>query len=126
MYKDNPDIKVETQQSFKGRSENIRYGEAGSVRLDNSLHIVSEKGAVKETFEMKNYIAKNHSSMTSTIGKQAIKRAKELPEGTVQNIVIDIRGQINSFDASFKDRIIKDIVRKSDGIISKENIFFMD
>lgn len=126
MYKDNPDIKVETQQSFKGRSENIRYGEAGSVRLDNSLHIVSEKGAVKETFEMKNYIAKNHSNMTSTIGKQAIKGAKELPEGTVQNIVIDIRGQMNSFDTNFKDRIIKDIVRKSDGIILKENIFFMD
>lgn len=61
--------------------------------------------------------------MTSKIGEQAKVRLKELPEGTVQKVVIDTRGQ--NLTTEIEDKTINDIVKKSNGIINAENIFFI-
>ena len=68
--------------------------------------------------------------MTSVIGKQAIQRVSELPEGAVQRILIDARGQSlgNTVQEQMlkKQQVIDDIVRKSNGIIKKENVLFWE
>ena len=120
MYKDKPNTTIETQESYKG-GENVKYGIKGSVRPENS---VVENGIVKETYEIKNYNQENYNSMTSNIGKQAIKRAEELPETATQKIVIDTRGQ--KITPEIRQKITEDIIRKSNKIIKKENIIFME
>ena len=68
--------------------------------------------------------------MTSVIGKQAIQRANELPKETVQRVIIDARGQSLGKTVQEqmlkKEKVIDDIVRKSNGIIKKENILFWE
>ncbi|BBM37153.1 hypothetical protein JCM16774_2112 [Pseudoleptotrichia goodfellowii] len=114
MYKDKPNTTIETQESYKG-GENVKYGIKGSVRPENS---VVENGIVKETYEIKNYNQENYNSMTSNIGKQAIKRAEELPETATQKIVIDTRGQ--KITPEIRQKITEDIIRKSNKIIKKK------
>ena len=99
----------------------MKYGTKGSVRPENS---VIENGVIKETYEIKNYNQENYNSMTSNIGKQAIKRAEELPETATQKIVIDTRGQ--KITPEIRQKITEDIIRKSNKIIKKENITFME
>ena len=60
--------------------------------------------------------------MTLKIGEQAKIRVDELPKGTVQKVVIDARGQ--KLTAETEIKTINDIVKKSNGIINAENIFF--
>ncbi|MDO4691236.1 MAG: hypothetical protein Q4A58_08085, partial [Fusobacterium sp.] len=60
---------------------------------------------------------------TSKIGEQAKIRLKELPENTVQKVVIDARGQ--KLTAEIETKTIDEIIRKSDGIIKSEDIFFV-
>ena len=62
--------------------------------------------------------------MTSSIGKQAIQRANNLPETAVQKIVIDVRGQ--NVTPEMREKVIDDIIRKSNNIIDKNNIMFME
>jgi len=83
-----------------------------------------------ESFEIKNYLVKNYDNMTSVIGKQAVQRANELPKETIQRVIIDARGQSLGKTVQEqmlkKEQVIDDIVRKSNGIIKKENILFWE
>ena len=85
----------------------------------------SKNGAVisRESYEVKNYKIENYNNMTSKIGEQAKIRVDELPKGTVQKVVIDARGQ--KLTAETEIKTINDIVKKSNGIINAENIFFI-
>ncbi|WP_026738094.1 hypothetical protein [Pseudoleptotrichia goodfellowii] len=65
--------------------------------------------------------------MTSAIANQAIKRNSYLPS-TGQIIVIDARGQslgkTLQQQQELQQKVIDDIVRKSNGTIKPENIIF--
>ncbi|OCG24617.1 hypothetical protein A9G45_08550 [Gilliamella sp. HK2] len=72
---------------------------------------------------MKNYnIEKYSDNLINNISKQAIERKKHLPNGMQQQIVIDVRGQHLTPALEFKIR--QGIVRKSNGIIKREQITF--
>ena len=126
-YKNNQNVEVQEQASFKGGEEAKRFGEKGSVRPDDTVIIKTEtkNGTVisRESYEVKNYKIENYNNMTSKIAEQAKVRLKELPEGTVQKVVIDARGQ--KLTAETEIKTINDIVKKSNGIINAENIFFI-
>src|SRR5262249_31123483 len=75
------------QVSFKNGRE-VPYGSRGSVRPDNHR--------VGEALEVKNYDLMDPSSranMYNTIHRQYLQRTSNLPRGTQQRIIIDIRGQ---------------------------------
>ncbi|MBR8734822.1 hypothetical protein IX329_002437 [Fusobacterium necrophorum] len=101
--------------------------EKSSVRPDDTVIIKTEtkNGVVtsRESYEVKNYKIENYNNMTSKIGEQAKIRVDELPKGTVQKVVIDARGQ--KLTTEIETKTIDDIVKKSNGIISPENIFFI-
>jgi hypothetical protein len=77
---------------------------------------------------VKNYGAikwkSRRESLISKTVKQAIDRAKQLPPGTVQKIIIDLRGQANIQEEWLRE-IIVGIVTESKGVIQAENIFFI-
>ncbi|WP_338941314.1 hypothetical protein [Fusobacterium nucleatum] len=126
-YKNNQNVEVQEQASFKGGEEAKRFGEKGSVRPDDTVIIKTEtkNGTVisRESYEVKNYKIENYNNMTSKIAEQAKRRVDELPKGTVQKVVIDARGQ--KLTAETEIKTINDIVKKSNGIINAENIFFI-
>ena len=129
-YKNNSDIKIEVQESYLLK-DTTQYGTKGSVRPDNGVRVnINNKNSLPESFEIKNYLVKNYDNMTSVIGKQAIQRANELPKETVQRVIIDARGQSLGKTVQEqmlkKEQVIDDIVRKSNGIIKKENILFWE
>ena len=129
-YKNNSDIKIEVQESYLLK-DTTQYGTKGSVRPDNGVRVnINNKNSLPESFEIKNYLVKNYDNMTSVIGKQAIQRANELPKETVQRVIIDVRGQSLGKTVQEqmlkKEQVIDDIVRKSNGIIKKENILFWE
>ena len=129
-YKNNSDIKIEVQESYK-INKTAKYGTKGSVRPDNGIRVnINNKSDLLESFEIKNYLVKNYDKMTNVIGKQAIQRANELPKETVQRVIIDARGQSLGKTVQEqmlkKEQVIDDIVRKSNGIIKKENILFWE
>ena len=65
------------------------YGTPGSVRPD----YVATDGSV--SFEVKNYnIQNNTNGLVNNVSQQAIQRAENLPVGMVQQVVIDVRGQV--------------------------------
>jgi len=72
-YKDNENITVQEQASFKGGQEAKHYGEKGSVRPDDTVIIKTEtkNGTVisRESYEVKNYKIENYNNMTSKIGE---------------------------------------------------------
>lgn len=93
------------QKSFIGGKE-VDYGTKGSVRPEGY-----KPGA---SLEVKNYTLTNSSginNLISNVSKQINKRIDNLPEGTMQNIVIDIRGQkvsteaINKIQKRIKDKV---------------------
>ena len=129
-YKNNSDKKIEVQESYK-INKTAKYGTKGSVRPDNGIRVnINNKSDLLESFEIKNYLVKNYDKMTNVIGKQAIQRANELPKETVQRVIIDARGQslrkTVQEQMPKKEQVIDDIVRKSNGIIKKENILFWE
>ena len=104
------------QQSFKA-GEIVKYGTKGSVRPD---FCIGNTCAI----EVKNYdLTKNQSALARTIGKQVIARSKNLPEGMTQEVWIDNRGQV--ITEPQKDIIKDKIVKKSNGLIKREDINFM-
>ena len=75
------------QVSFNNGRE-VPYGSLGSVRPDNFR--------LGEALEVKNYdllSASNRASLYNTIHRQYLQRKSNLPKGTHQRIIIDIRGQ---------------------------------
>jgi filamentous hemagglutinin len=105
------------QKSYKDR-ETVNYGTCGSVRPDFCVGDLY-------TVEVKNYdIAKNMHGLIRSVSKQAIDRAKNLPEGREQRILIDIRGQVVSREQ--RKVVTNGIVAKSKGVISTKNIRFKE
>jgi RHS repeat-associated protein len=93
------------QKSFVD-GEEVKYGTKGSVRPEGY-----KPGA---SLEVKNYTLTNSSginNLISNVSKQINKRIDNLPEGTMQNIVIDIRGQkvstetINKIQKRIKEKV---------------------
>jgi len=75
------------QVSFSNGRE-VPYGSRGSVRPDHFR--------VGEALEVKNYDVlqpSNRANLYNTIHRQYLQRISNLPKGTHQRIVIDIRGQ---------------------------------
>lgn len=92
----------EPQKSFLNGKE-VPYGTKGSVRPDYYID--------EHSVEVKNYNIETHygqNSLVYNISKQVKQKLSNLPEGTRQTIVIDVRGQLvnNSILKEIKDRII--------------------
>lgn len=97
----------------------VPYGTKGSVRPD--WYIYGQRVSV----EVKNYNIKNNASnLINNVVTQAKYRAKHLPKGTTQTVVIDVRGQ--NIDVVKRNYIQKEISSKSGGIIKYGNISFID
>jgi filamentous hemagglutinin len=104
------------QASYKGGKQ-VPYGTPGSVRPD----FVADNGTA--SFEVKNYnIQTNASGLINNVSQQAFQRAVNLPDGMVQQVVIDVRGQILTPQQELVIR--QGIVQKSNGIISPNAIQF--
>ena len=111
-----PDIRP--QVSYLNGKEVPLYT-PGSVRPD----FVTPDGAA--SFEVKNYnITNNSGGLIRSVSQQAIQRQANLPTGMVQNIIIDIRGQVVT-DAQ-KNDIISGIVNGSNHIIDPGDIDFKE
>ncbi|MBB3212344.1 hypothetical protein FHW67_001624 [Herbaspirillum sp. Sphag1AN] len=105
------------QVSFKNGQE-VPYGTSGSVRPDYCLGNVC-------SVEVKNYnIATNSNGLVNNVSQQAIDRAANLPAGMTQTVVIDIRGQ--TVATQQLDAIRLQIVQRSNGAVSPNNIRFKD
>lgn len=106
------------QQSYKeGRP--TTYGNEGSVRpdLSNSTYNIH--------LDIKNYdlsSSSNRANLYNTVGQQARERAQNLPSGSHQGIVIDIRGQ--NIDPAVLNRIPTNIETATDGIIPSSSVVF--
>jgi hypothetical protein len=75
------------QYSFKD-GEEVKYGTKGSVRPESY-----EPG---QSIEAKNYDVQTpagRSNVARNVSRQVIKRIENLPSGTKQTVIIDIRGQ---------------------------------
>jgi hypothetical protein len=111
-------LTTQSQQSFKGEKP-VPYGTKGSTRPDSFLPDVSI------SVEVKNYdLSKGNSKLVNNVVKQAIKRARELPPGTKQALVVDVRGQKIS-DAQLS-QLFRDINRKSGNLFGDRWWVFMD
>ncbi|QYM61164.1 ribonuclease YeeF family protein [Bacillus subtilis] len=104
------------QVSFKERIE-VKHGTKDSSRPDfyNTGHSI----------EVKNYkltTSSGRSNLVRIVSNQFNKRIKDLPEGTKQTVIIDVRGQTVSRD------ILRDVKRKIDQRTDNkaEIIFKMD
>ncbi|WP_410472362.1 polymorphic toxin-type HINT domain-containing protein [Faucicola mancuniensis] len=105
------------QVSYKDGKE-VPYGTTDSVRPDWCIGTTC-------SIEVKNYdIHNNRSGLISNIAEQAIERVNHLPEGMIQEVRIDLRGQSYS-DADLL-YIRQQIEEKSNGIISKDKIKFIE
>lgn len=103
-----------TQISFKDGVE-VPYGTKGSTRPEAYLEGLS--------VEVKNYnveTAKGRNSLVRNISTQAKHRANNLPVGTRQQVNIDVRGQ--NVSRTELNKIIKRVVRNSNGAVKAEDI----
>lgn len=74
---------------------------------------------------MKNYnISTNLNGLINKVSEQAIARQVHLLQGVVQEVVIDVRGQILTDE--IRRKILKDINSKSNGIIKASSIRFIE
>ncbi len=76
-----------TQKSFIDKKE-VPYGTKGSVRPDFYTN--------GSSIDIKNYnltTSSRRNNLASNIEKQYFQRLKNLPAGTNQSVIIDIRGQ---------------------------------
>jgi hypothetical protein len=107
-----------SQQSSKG-GKPVPYGTKGSTRPDSTL----PQNAI--SVEVKNYdLSKGNSNLVYNVVTQAAKRAKELPSGTKQALVIDIRGQ-KIGDAQLS-KLFQDINSKSGNLFENRWWVFRD
>ncbi len=104
------------QKSYLAGKE-VPYGTRGSVRPD----LVSEN--LKLTVDVKNYnvaTPQGRYNLVQDVIEQVPTRAANLPAGTRQGLILDIRGQTVS--EKLLDAMIKRIVTKSNGAIPAENV----
>ena len=111
-------LTTRSQQSYKGGNP-AQYGTKGSTRPDSFLPEIST------SVEVKNYdLSKGNSNLVNNVVNQAIKRAAELPAGTKQALVIDIRGQKVS-DTQLQ-RLFQDINTRSGNLFENRWWVFRD
>jgi hypothetical protein len=104
------------QVSFKEGLE-VPYGTRGSVRPDYYGALDSR------SIEIKNYDLSNmagQSRLVDVITAQAQQRAQHLPGGTLQSVVIDVRGQ--SVSREELRQLIERIVSQSNGTLRPSDI----
>ena len=107
------------QVAFKNGKE-VSSRTAGSVRPDG---VSADKRSA--SFEVKNHdINTNADGLVNKVARQVHERVRHLPRGMQQNIKIDVRGQIVS--PTHLDNIARRIVEKSDGLLSREHVKFME
>lgn len=103
------------QVSYLDRQE-VKYGTKGSSRPDFCI-------GTECSYEVKNYdIANNTPGLTNKVVEQAIQRQQNLPQGMVQEVIIDVRGQLVT--PKQEAEIVKSIVSRSNGAIEPSNIQF--
>ncbi|EJR22770.1 T7SS effector LXG polymorphic toxin [Bacillus cereus] len=105
VEKDFPDYNA--QKSFKDGKE-VPYGEKGSSRPD--LYQVGH------SIEVKNYkitTSSGRSRLANNVSKQVEKRLSDLPNGTKQSVIIDIRGQ--NVSDEILDELYEKIMNKTNG-----------
>ncbi len=103
------------QKSFKNR-EGVPYGTKGSVRPEGY-----KPGS---SIEVKNYnvtTTNGQNSLVNNVTKQYTKRVTNLPAGTKQTVVIDVRGQnvSNQTLMNIKNRIISKVGQNIEIIFRK-------
>ena len=77
------------QVTFRNGKE-VAYGTKGATRPD----IVRKVGEKLEAVEVKNYDLENNASgLYSELEREVTARVKNLPEGSLQRIVLDVRGR---------------------------------
>jgi len=104
------------QKSFKD-GEEVPYGTKGSSRPE-----YFKPGA---SLEVKNYdvtTAQGRRNVANNVSEQAIERSKNLPAGTRQTVLIDVRGQ--KVSKKTLDQLAEDIVVKSGGTLTRGDIKF--
>ena len=107
------------QVSFKNGKE-VSWGTAGSVRPDG---VSADKRSA--SFEVKNHnINTNANGLVNKVVKQVHERARHLPRGMQQNIMIDVRGQ--KVSSGQLDDIARRIIEKSNGLLRPEHIQFVE
>jgi len=107
-----------TQQSYK-QGRPARYGADGSVRPDLS------HPTLPMHFDVKNYdltSSGNRYNLYRELARQAESRAGNLPSGSVQGVVLDIRGQ--SIDPAVLQRIPANIEQVTNGRIKAQDVIF--
>jgi hypothetical protein len=105
------------QKSFKNGKE-VPYGTKGSSRPDFYVR--------GNSIEVKNYNISSSAGqrrLIDNVANQAIQRARELPKGTRQSVVIDLRGQKLSIADSAN--LLQKIVQKSNGALKSQDIKLM-
>ncbi len=106
----------EEQRSFKDGQEVARSTKGSSrpeMYMDGS------------SIEVKNYnveTAKGRSDLVRSIAKQADLRAANLPQGTTQRVIVDVRGQ--RLPVEELSAVAERIVERTGGSVSLENIVF--
>lgn len=113
----------EAQRSFIG-GQPARYGQKGSSRPD--FVAPNPAGPGVRTVEVKNYVvgsAAGRSRLVRNIAAQSAKGERNLPAGSVQSFVMDIRGQTISRD-QLAD-LVDAIVARSGGRLSVSDVSFI-
>jgi hypothetical protein len=102
------------QRSFKDGKE-VPYGTKGSTRPD-----WYKEGS---SIEVKNYdvqTSAGQNRLVDNVVNQSVTRANNLPPGTIQSVIIDVRGQTVS--RGVLNDIVNRISTGSNGIINSTNI----
>jgi len=106
------------QVSYKG-GDRAGYGTPGSTRPDWT------SGCGSVCVEVKNYnLTTNVDGLIRNTAEQAVKRQPHLPEGMVQTISIDVRGQ--KLTDAVETKIRKELSIKSNGLIKPSSIKFIE
>lgn len=108
---------MEPQVSFLN-GKRCKWGTPGSIRVDNLVD-----GRIAH--EMKNYdLANNVNGLIRDVAEQAVNHQQHLPKGTRQIFQVDARGQVVT--PQMKSRILEGVVSKSQGILTKKDIIFLE
>lgn len=104
------------QRSFKD-GEEVPYGTKGSSRPE----LYSEGSSI----EVKNYdveSSQGRSNLVRNVGDQAAQRGANLPAGTTQRVLVDVRGQNVAPEAL--DALAERIAKRSGGHVAVGDIVF--
>jgi filamentous hemagglutinin len=112
------DFGWQRQQSYKDRLD-ANYGEKGSVRPDLTNPTEDIQLDVKN-YDLTN--PRNRFNLYNDIEEQAAKRAANLPSGSFQGIILDIRGQ--NVDPAVLQRIPINIETRAGGIIPRTSVVY--